>query len=58
MADSVVVKAKIKEIAAGYNVAGDVADALDRKVREMIKTAVKRAEGNGRKTVMDRDFHI
>jgi hypothetical protein len=56
MADSVVVKAKIKEIATGYNVAGDFADALDRKVREMIKTAVKRAEGNGRKTVMAKDL--
>lgn len=56
MADSVVVKAKIKDIATGYNVAGDFADALDRRVREMIKTAVKRAEGNGRKTVMAKDL--
>ncbi len=56
MADSVVVKAKIKEIATGYNVAGDFADALDRRVREMIKVAVKRAEGNGRKTVMAKDL--
>jgi hypothetical protein len=56
MADSVVVKAKIKEIATGYNVAGDFSDALDRKVREMIKMAVKRAEGNNRKTVMAKDL--
>lgn len=56
MADSVVVKAKIKEVAAGYNVAGDFADALDRKVREQIKAAVKRAEGNNRKTVMAKDL--
>ena len=56
MADSVVVKAKIKEIATGYNVAGDFADALDRKARELIKAAVKRAEGNGRKTVMAKDL--
>lgn len=56
MADSVVVKAKIKEVAAGYNVAGDFADALDKKVREYIKAAVKRAEGNNRKTVMAKDL--
>jgi histone H3/H4 len=56
MADSVVVKAKIKEIATGYNVAGDFSDALDKKCREMIKAAVKRAEANGRKTVMAKDL--
>jgi len=56
MADSVVVKAKIKEVATGYNVAGDFADALDKKARELIKAAVKRAEGNGRKTVMAKDL--
>lgn len=56
MADSVVVKAKIKEVATGYNVAGDFSDALDRKVRDLIKAAVKRAEGNNRKTVMAKDL--
>ena len=56
MADAVIVKAKIKEIAKGYNVAGDFADALDAKVKEMIKAAVERAEGNNRRTVMAKDL--
>lgn len=56
MADSIVVKAKIKEVATGYNVAGDFADALDARVRALIKDAVARAEGNNRKTVMAKDL--
>ncbi len=56
MADMIVVKAKIKDIAAGYNVAGDFADELDKHVRKLIKDAVKRAEANNRKTVMAKDL--
>lgn len=51
-----IVKAKIKEVTAGYNVAGDFAEALDAKVRDLIRDAVKRAEGNNRKTVMAKDL--
>lgn len=56
MADNIVVKAKIKEVASGYNIAGDFADAIDKRVRTLIKDAVKRAEGNNRKTVMAKDL--
>lgn len=56
MADLLIVKAKIKDVIADYNVAGDFAEALDAIVRENIKKAVKRAEGNGRKTVMAKDL--
>lgn len=56
MADNVVVKAKIKDVAAGYNIAGDFATALDKRVRALIKDAVRRAEGNNRKTVMAKDL--
>ncbi len=56
MADSVVVKAKIKELVGNYNVASDFAEALDAKVRELIAEAVKRAEANNRKTVMAKDL--
>jgi histone H3/H4 len=52
----IIVKAKIKEIAGDYNVAGDVADALNKKVEEMVKNACSRAEANGRKTVMAKDL--
>lgn len=55
MSDLVVVKAKIKDVAKDYNVAGDLADALDKKARDLITDAVKRAEDNGRKTVMAKD---
>jgi histone H3/H4 len=56
MADSVIVKAKIKELATGYNVASDFADALDAEAKDLIKKAIKRAEGNNRKTVMAKDL--
>jgi|AntRauTorckE6833_2_1112554.scaffolds.fasta_scaffold146417_1 histone H3/H4 len=56
MADSIVVKAKIKDVAAGYNIAGDFAEALDTQTRKLIKSAVKRAEANNRKTVMAKDL--
>jgi histone H3/H4 len=51
-----VVKAKIKDIAGNYNVAGDFADALNKKVEQMVKDAIARAEANGRKTVMAKDL--
>ena len=51
-----VVKAKIKSVIPGYNVAGDVAEALNAKVEALVKAAAARAEGNGRKTVMAKDL--
>ncbi len=51
-----IVKAKIKEVASGYNVSGDLADALNKKVEELIKDACARAESNNRKTVMAKDL--
>jgi len=56
MSDSIVVKSKIKELATGYNVAGDFGDALDEKAKMLVKDAVRRAESNGRKTVMAKDL--
>ncbi|MBW3015271.1 DUF1931 domain-containing protein [Candidatus Woesearchaeota archaeon] len=52
----IVVKAKIKEVVGSYNVAGDLAEALDKKVVELLKNAVARAEANNRKTVMAKDL--
>jgi histone H3/H4 len=51
-----IVKAKIKSVVPGFNVAGEVAEALNKKVDQMIKEAAARAEANGRKTVMAKDF--
>ncbi len=51
-----IVKAKIKDVAKGYNVAGDVAEALNKKVEQLVKDACARAEANSRKTVMAKDL--
>ena len=51
-----VVKAKIKSVIPGYNVSGDLAEALNGKVEELVKAAATRAEANGRKTVMAKDL--
>lgn len=56
MSDMVVVKAKLKELCKGYNVASDLAEALDAKAKELLAAACKRAEGNNRKTVMAKDL--
>lgn len=56
MADSVVVRSKIKEHAQGCNVSGDFAEALSREVVGLIKKAADRAKANNRKTVSSRDL--
>lgn len=53
---ALVVKAKIKEYTGEMNVSGDFAEALDKKVEELIKAACVRAEGNNRRTVMAKDL--
>lgn len=53
---SLIVKAKIKEYAKGFNVSGDLADAMNKKVEQLLKDACARAEANGRKTVMAKDI--
>ena len=56
MGESLVVKAKIKDVAKGFNVSGDFADALSAVVERKIKQACERAEANSRKTVMAKDL--
>ncbi len=51
-----VVKSKIKEIVKDLNVAGDFAEALDKKVEALILEACERCKANGRKTVQARDL--
>jgi histone H3/H4 len=53
-----IVKSKIKEVAKDFNVAGDFAEALDEIAMEQIKMAVKRADGNGRRTVQAKDAYL
>jgi histone H3/H4 len=51
-----IVKSKIKELVGEINVGGDFAEALDQKVEQLVKDAVKRAEANGRRTIMAKDI--
>lgn len=55
MAELLVVRSKLKEHTE-LNVAGDFADALSKRVEEMIKMAEARAKGNGRKTLKPIDL--
>ena len=54
--DWVIVKSKIKEMVGTFNVSADFNDELNKKVKQMIQESIKRAEANGRKTVMGRDI--
>jgi len=56
MAESLVVKSKIKEAAQGLNVSSDFAEALNEKVRELVAKAAERAKANKRSTVQPRDL--
>jgi histone H3/H4 len=53
---SIVVKAKIKEIAGTFNVAADFNDALAKRVEQMVRDAIERAKSNKRRTVMAKDI--
>lgn len=52
----IVVKSQIKDLVGEMQVSGDFAEALDKKVKEIIKTSVQRAKDNGRRTVMPKDI--
>ena len=41
---------------AGMSTSANVAPALSEAIRSMCDEAIERAKGDGRKTVMDRDF--
>jgi len=56
MVENLIVKAKIKEVAKDSNIASDFAETLNLKVIELVESAVRRAEANGRKTVMAKDL--
>lgn len=51
-----IVKSKIKELAGEINVAGDFADALNKKVEQLVKDAIERAKANSRRTIMAKDL--
>jgi histone H3/H4 len=51
-----IIKSKIKEAVPELNVAAEVAEALNRKVENLLKEASERAKANGRRTLQARDL--
>lgn len=56
MADLIISKARTKDAVKECNVSGEFYEALDKKVREAIASAEKRATDNGRKTLRPYDL--
>ncbi|MEM0333358.1 MAG: DUF1931 domain-containing protein [Candidatus Aenigmatarchaeota archaeon] len=52
---NLVVKSAVREVAGDVRISDEFFDALNKKVVEMVKEAVKRAEANGRKTLRAAD---
>lgn len=50
-----IVRSKIKELVGDFNVGSDVADALEKKVENLLQDAVERAKANNRRTILARD---
>ena len=53
---ALIVRSRIKDIAGEFNVAGDFADALEKKAEQLVKDAIERARANNRRTVMGKDI--
>lgn len=51
-----IIKSKIKSAVPDMSVAGEVPDALNKKVHQILKGAAERAKANGRRTVQARDL--
>lgn len=61
MADVLVVTSKVKKFIkenSGCNTAGDVPETLTKAIERLCSKAIDHAKGDGRKTVMARDFDI
>lgn len=53
---NLIIKSNIKEAVSELNVAAEVADALNKKVEQILKEAAERAKANGRRTLQARDL--
>lgn len=51
----IVKKSGVREAAQGVNVGSDFYEELDQRAQDLVRRAVERAQGNGRKTVKARD---
>ena len=53
---NLIIKSKIKSAVPDLNVASEVADALNKKILELLEQGAKRAKLNGRRTLQARDL--
>lgn len=51
-----IIKSKIKEAVPDLQVAGEVPEALNKVVEEILKKGAERAKANGRRTLQARDL--
>jgi len=51
-----IIKSKIKSAVPELSVAGEVPDALNKKVHKILQDASERAKANGRRTLQARDL--
>ena len=51
-----IIKSKIKSAVPELSVAGEVPDALNKKVHKLLQDASERAKANGRRTLQARDL--
>ena len=51
-----IIKSKVKSAVPDLQVSGDVPDALNKKVLQILKEASERAKANGRRTLQARDI--
>jgi len=57
MADTdLIIKSKIKSTVPDLQVSGDVPDALNKRVLQLLKEASERTKANGRRTLQARDL--
>lgn len=51
-----IIKSRIKSAVPDMSVAAEVADALNKKILQLLEEAAKRAKLNGRRTLQARDL--
>jgi histone H3/H4 len=51
-----IIKSKIKSAVPNLSVAGDVPEALNKKILQILEEASERAKANGRRTLKARDI--
>lgn len=53
---ALIVRSKVKSVVKGFRLSGDLYNALDKKVEDILKEASVRAKKNGRSTIRPHDL--